>query len=779
MASNPPLAPAADIPVGDLKLFDNYVPGIGAGNWRISVVHSLSQGGAALNDEPLGALQEFVVVAPQVAMDPGIIVNRYPPAGSTAPYREVLPHIVLSDPMLPWERVMGDAHGSGVRTPWLALLVLSEDEIVGGKTNTNRTQSSSIHDFLAADPDVLKPAIALEADVAATDTCTFVTLPVAVFQAVAPRACELPFLAHCRQANTGDKAIAGLNEHGLFSVIIANRLPAVPAAAGAAPAKNYVHLVSLEGLRDKLAPDADFAGHSQIALLSLANWSFQSMPDSQEDFRGLAQHLVGAEAAGADALWLRLPPGGITGTDAASTEARGRLSEGFVPLPFQLRSGEASFAWYRGPLTPVLPAPLAKTGAFPTADAALVYQKRFGLFDASLAAAWEAGRAAALSDRVFAQRMLDFRRRAHAIVDRLHDRLTNDHFTAADIAEVDPDRLVQHEFLDLLTARLVSDIGAAKPSGAPAPNPPAAAAAVPGSVKDDIKQFLADPGVQAVLAPLISEDLDPVAQWLARLLLLYPVPFAYLVPHEHMLPAESLRFFYLDTNWTGALIDGAVSVGMESSRQSFFHEMMGGLVEDAAHEAAQSIRSNLLGIEPPAAQASRGMVSGFLLRSALVSGWPNLAVRPCLADGTMLKILRMDHLSSSTLLCLFWGVPDYVDIAEPQEGFRFGVDDDGGVALRNPTDSGGLPLGAQLGEPPAAPVAPVPVFDRNGADALCMRAPGSRVLNIDPAASAGLVATLCARLKEAGHPIDRLGPADLALQMVKSPEAVRFTSSAS
>src|SRR5437660_137777 len=41
-----------------------------------------------------------------------------------------------------------------------------------------------------------------------------------------------------------------------------------------------------------------------------------------------------------------------------------------------------------------------------------------------------------------------------------------------------------------------------------------------------------------------------LTQWLGRLRLLYGVPFTNLVPHSMLLPKESIRFFYVDRNWT-------------------------------------------------------------------------------------------------------------------------------------------------------------------------------------------------------------------------------------
>jgi hypothetical protein len=54
---------------------------------------------------------------------------------------------------------------------------------------------------------------------------------------------------------------------------------------------------------------------------------------------------------------------------------------------------------------------------------------------------------------------------------------------------------------------------------------------------------------------------DTARDWLAALRLGEGVPFQYLVLDDRLLPAESIRFFYLDRNWTDALVAGALSVG--------------------------------------------------------------------------------------------------------------------------------------------------------------------------------------------------------------------------
>ena len=516
--------------------------------------------------------------------------------------------------------------------------------------------------------------------------------------------------------------------------------------------------------------------HQRGLLLSLASWTFQCLPDHSEDFRGLVNALVASEMTGSayapGKLWLGLPPPAeAKGADQAHQQVSQRLTAGYVPLPYHTRTGEETFAWYRGPLVPVMTAPVVKSGPFLTADAAAIFQKSWGVFDMSLATAWNAGRTTALADKAFGQKLFDFRRRAHQVTDQLLHRLQSKYFLSQDqIASLAHDTTVQDEFLSVLDADLLKAIGAT-PSANPTPAQPRSATTI--DPKAAVQEFLADPAVQAKIVALVQDDLDAVAQWLARLLLLYPVPFNLLVADERMLPVESLRFFYVDNNWTGALLDGALSIGLESSRQTFFHSITHGLLQGAALDAAKIYRQSLTGAAPPAAEENIGAISGLLLRSALVSGWPNLAVRPYLKSGGLLKILRMDHLSPSVLLCLFWGVPDWVEISEPQEGFRFGVDDDGDVTLRNivaPGKDGDPELGQQIGQP-------FKVYDPSGAQRLFMRPSDGRVLNLSPAATDGLVRSVAAALGTASNSqVSSLGPATFALQMVKAPEAVKFTS---
>ncbi|EFC81331.1 hypothetical protein FrEUN1fDRAFT_5528, partial [Parafrankia sp. EUN1f] len=315
------------------------------------------------------------------------------------------------------------------------------------------------------------------------------------------------------------------------------------------------------------------------------------------------------------------------------------------------------------------------------------------------------------------------------------------------------------------------------PRAAWTPPAPAAPSTDPAG---GIKAVLRSDATRAALATAmetgggLGDHLTRVAQWLGRLLLLYPVPFTHLVPDERMLPRESLRFFHLDPTWLDALVSGALSIGAQSSRDTLEDQTVAATIRAAAQAQAAGYRETQRGTAPedpaPADPATDGdgalgPVSGLLLRSALVSGWPNLAVRASDAAGAPLPILRMDHLSPTVLLCLFDGLPAAVELSEPQEGFRFGVEDHGLIPLRNLLPPPHAPEGRRLGEQ-IGPDVTFPVLDH-----LRAGAGSGRVLDLG-----SLIPALTAALDAAhGTAVGSLGPADLALQMVRIPEAIRFT----
>ncbi|KAF8253306.1 hypothetical protein K440DRAFT_657294 [Wilcoxina mikolae CBS 423.85] len=116
----PPLAP------GQMQLFSFWTPSLHAGSYTITATHTVHVS-KDTKEDPIQVLkQDFKVIAPQFTIDPKDIHSTYPPQGH-ADKPDILPHIVFSDPHLPWERVaVKDEHEFGDsednQVPWMALL---------------------------------------------------------------------------------------------------------------------------------------------------------------------------------------------------------------------------------------------------------------------------------------------------------------------------------------------------------------------------------------------------------------------------------------------------------------------------------------------------------------------------------------------------------------------------------------------------------------------------------------------------------------------------------
>ena len=196
----------------------------------------------------------------------------------------------------------------------------------------------------------------------------------------------------------------------------------------------------------------------------------------------------------------------------------------------------------------------------------------------------------------------------------------------------------------------------------------------------------------------VEDQVDPngvvpadVVRFLARLRLLEGVPFNYLVPDAGLLPLETVRFFYVDRNWLDALVQGALSVGTVNSADRAKLTALYSLVRGEVDVAERLVR--MKDADAPAVDARgrplgvAGAMTGFLLRSRVVSGWPALHVRAYATDNRpdnqtipdmdtspdRVRILRMERLAPAVLLVLFDGVPAVVHIEEPRSGIQFGV----------------------------------------------------------------------------------------------------------
>jgi hypothetical protein len=599
-----------------MTFYDNYTAPLTAGSYRLVLQQTVSVEGEAsrhyYQDQP------FEVLAPRYAIEGSEIQAYFPPSGGVGDYQNVLPHLVLRARNLPWERSVWPGEG---REPWLALLVLSEQDILSAQVTVKMgtvgdlvAQQKSAASWARAEggATILLPKFDREKEDLQAPV-RLLDLDLKLFLQLCPRREELPLLAHIRHVDTANKIPLEMVADGEFSVLVANRFPS--------PGANTIHLISLEGWHDLLAaPEAAPKNIPRVRLITLASWSFVRDPGGQDTFGGLMQRLRKNTAL----FSVALP---APADDAYVNRA---LARGYVPVDYQPLESTQTFAWYRGPLAPVIRGPL-KQPAFRRADAALIFDDSTGIMDVSYAAAWELGRLLALASPAFAKSLRLF-------VERCHN--------AAEFAQQIATFLKLHH----------SAIADQTLKNAPPP----------------------------VAEPLTIAD--ELVQWIAQLVLLYPVPFHYLLPHPLLLPPESLRFFHLDNNWVDALVDGALSIAVRNLADQGV----------ASRDNLQSALSKIvyqhrlrLQDKPPEAHPSEGYMespkSGFLLRSSVVTGWPGVEIKA--TTSTTLgddfpDILRFDQIADGVLFCLARGSLKEVIFREPREGLTFGVNSDGAIETR-------------------------------------------------------------------------------------------------
>ena len=597
----------------DITFYDNYEAPLPAGNYRFVLQQTVKLEGEAARHYYRD--QTFEVLAPRYSIDVNEIQAYFPPNGGVADYGNTLPHLVLGSRNLPWERRPGE-----VGEPWLALLVIAEQEVADGKavfkmgTVTDlvperpddlNIEDKSLKDWWRGDVAgrVLVPKFIRKEDV--NTPVRLLDLDLDLFRKICPTRKELPLLAHIRQVDTADKVPLEMVADGEFSVLVANRFPPV--------GTNTVYLVSLEGWTDLLdEPATTQQAASRVRLVTLGNWTFINDRQGHDTFGGLMTQLK------KNSTVFGITLNGTSGEEYVDKA----LKRGYVPLDYKPVDSTPAFAWYRGPLASQPRNRLTQT-VFERADAAMIVDTGRGILDVSYASAWELGRLLALSSPAFVKGLRLF----------VEGRQNADEFAK----EIE-------EFLKLHRS----------------------------SFKDPVSK---DPPLEQIK---IADDL---VEWIARLVLLYPVPFHYLIPHQSLLPSESLRFFHLDDNWVDALVDGAFSIAvrnLDDKRKGLRAEL-----QKTLSKIVYQHRLRLQGKNPQWDPEETYMTipkSGFLLRSRIVTGWPGVEVTAktnAAHDANLPQILRFDQIADGVLFCLTRGLIEEVTFREPREGITFGVGSDG------------------------------------------------------------------------------------------------------
>jgi hypothetical protein len=714
-----------------MRLFDHRIPSLYAGKHQIGVEQTLDATGASLPRHE----QRFDVRELRFSIVATDVHACYPLPGASGTYSQILPHITLDTPALPWLRRLP---GLDKGVPWMALLVFREGELPDDPQALGIVDVQTVRQLLDRALPGRPPHIAPEYifDDEWESACTTVHVPGPLFTALAPGSAEMAALAHVREGGPPDATHTRGDQEpephpdDLNAVVVANRFPAVDGST------HVVHLVSLDGFERYLdgatAPPAE-----GLRMVSLWSWTFESVHDTGVGFGDLAHNLATGPDSRPDLL-LRRRVTASGRPDAARDEMLARLNAGAAAVPHLLDSGERSFGFYRGPLTAEraqpLPAPAAGRSRLESAGEGSIYLEKYGVFDAGYAAAFSLGRQLCLADEAFRTALLEFRKAARSAVRRMavHGTVAGRAATAQDLRG----RQARAAFDQLLTEgdggrfrRTLRSTGAAPAARRTAEHRLRTAQTAMGAAA--LRSTLSGASAQAVLRVAVGDELEPVAQWLARLPLLEMIPFTHLVPDPAMLPAESLRFAYTDPAWVRAAVDGALSVGVGHA----LDEDLNTLAADVA-------------APPPCA---------VLMRSDLVPHWPRTILTAFAGEDVVEPVHRAVY-GHDVLMLLYPEVIDTFTLAEPPQGLHFGFSDIGTVELR---EISGPNVGEPLGEFPDDPA-----DDRF---ARFLRPGGHDVLNVAGPGDDALLTAL-----GAAHGDVQLSSAQFALQMIKAPQFQEF-----
>ncbi|RFU41624.1 hypothetical protein DZF91_10625 [Actinomadura logoneensis] len=342
-------------------------PGLPSGDYHITVEQRID-----LDPEPFTASRTFSVAGDRFSLPQAAVLSVFPPDGSLGDHSNVLPHIVLKRPSLPWEREPGGTAGS--TSPWLALLLFTDAERPRPRTVTRAELTRGTASIPEPAAERLEPS---------DEKMTVIDVPRSLLAEVLGELSDvrnLPYTAHVRRGEGPDAAL-----------VIGGRLP--PAGQSCT-----VHLVSLEGRYDASGQFAygSAAGDSEVRLVSLYNWRF-ACADTEQTFATLARKL------GRSGAPFRLPRIG-------DPTAEPFLDQGLVPVRHELLEGGRTVSWYRGPFAT---GPVDGESVTPvrSPDRLLRYHPDTGMFDVGYASAWQLGRLLTLRSAGIATELYEWKRR--------------------------------------------------------------------------------------------------------------------------------------------------------------------------------------------------------------------------------------------------------------------------------------------------------------------------------------------------------------------------------
>lgn len=362
-----------------IKFIQECAPVLGNGVYQITAEGSIDANGQKDSDQ---VNQTFVLSGERFSIPNSLVHSVFPPKGNTGNYQKVLPHIIFRNRELPWEQRINME--TNEKCPWMALLVLEE----GSGEELISVSLAELLDSEGGRRTVPYIQIEEENGEKEDDMCHVVDIPTEVFRKIAPRQSDLPYLAHVKQVALESKVTGETDMQDYFACLLGNRF----CQSGDEAVQNHAYIVSLEGYEKMIQSEWEAIQGDTVRLVCLYDWSFFSKNDCSNDVKDIIEKLDVDTLQDRDAIY--------------------PLDCGYIPLNHQLKNGDRTVSWYRGPFLPVM-VDFRGIRQYTTANEQIYFDPENGMMDVSYSAAWQLGKLFALMDDSFSRKLLTYNMEQH------------------------------------------------------------------------------------------------------------------------------------------------------------------------------------------------------------------------------------------------------------------------------------------------------------------------------------------------------------------------------
>jgi len=639
-----------------IQFLEYQKPALESGDYKLRVRQELEVKSGETYSFPGGTEYkelDFSVRGERFSLNPAAIHAVFPPAGSLGRHTDCLPHISIKRSTFPWER---SAYGNEDFEPWLALFLFDEKEINAGEVKKQIVALKGLKSGSGASATFPKlGSIGSESGQADDDQLTVIDVKKSLLEKIIPTGEELKLLAHVRRRVDGDET----NPETELAVVVAKRLPREGV-------NSTVHLVSVE---ERYYEWKITDGSIHYLVNTGANLSIKREGEEAElaaipDLNGnIAKELKKGTVPKAIKTRVSAITDSATVSQEKGFDYQSAGVDDFIRL-VSLKSWSFACLPTEGKNFEELVEDLT-TGVLSlpeesTYDASKKYLQ--GGYVALPHSLRQCDRTYSWYRSPLSPHAVDGAFRSDADLPQFADALIRYH---KEIGMFDHSYAVAFELGRVLALEdtLFS-------------------AALYQWKKDyneticlELQRTEADKLRVRTPSPTGSQENQLEAKmkaWFQSLARLEEIPFNYLVPDEKMLPMESIRFFKIDQHWMECLFYGAFTIGGTLRKLS----------KTDQHETVNLFRGLANVTTPPLVR------SGFVVRSALVSDYPDLLVDAYSARvngsapltpaqiATKLTPIRTERLGPDVLFCLYEGDVQTAELYLKPEGLHFGLDEE-------------------------------------------------------------------------------------------------------